>query len=175
MRRISLRVAMALLTFLVGIVVSILWLVNRSSEVKAIENPPCRSCSQIYSTSPELPTVPFCDFVRNPEHYAGQVIRIRALLNYDSGQKFLYDKACEKKTTEAEYDESMQSCAGVKKKLDTLLGQNPGWFKMTVDGNAGVTIIGRYGRIDNSRFMRKGDNGFLILCVERAQAVNETP
>jgi hypothetical protein len=175
MRRITLRVAVALVTFFVGIGVSILWLINRSSEVGTIENPPCHSCSQIYSTSPELPTVSFCDFVRKPKHYAGKVIRIRAILDYDSGQKFLSDKTCEEKAIYAEYDESMQSCAGAKKKLDTLLGRNPGWFKMPVDGNAGVTVIGRYGRIDNSRFIQKGDNGFLILCVERAQAVNETP
>src|SRR5438067_13830710 len=91
MKRLALRLTIALVTFVIGVSITAVWLFRRQPPL-LLEKPPCRSCSEIYSSAnQDIKTVAFSDVVHNPENYSNQIIRLRAILHNDAGYKSLLD------------------------------------------------------------------------------------
>ena len=160
MKRFTLRFAITLLGFIIGVSAVTVWLLAHQEE------PPCRSCAQVYSlASPELETISFSDLVANPENFKGRIVRVRGNLNNDAGYKSLYAPAPKDEGMHlmAEFNDrsSYSACDGVRKALRDIAGIGH-WKK---DGSAGVVVVGRLGELDH--FWR-GKFGFEILCVEQA-------
>lgn len=81
MRRLTFFSAIFLLTLAIGLTLSVLWpadpvpwpLLDTLCGVSDIQNPLCKYSPDLR----EIPTVDFCDLVRNPQVYDGKTIRIR--------------------------------------------------------------------------------------------------
>ncbi|MDQ3820023.1 MAG: hypothetical protein M3362_20430 [Acidobacteriota bacterium] len=80
MPRYTLRLTVALLTFLVGVAASSVFMVSRIAD---IEEPPCRSCSAVYSSS-EIPAATVVEISADPEAYRGRLVRVRGIFHRDA-------------------------------------------------------------------------------------------
>jgi hypothetical protein len=100
MKRIPIRVAVALCTFIIGIIVAAIWLVNPApniSDIPLMEDkveipaPPISKAtidSTVYS-------VKFCELIRNSEKYDGKIVRIQAFYEQGIDTSALTDSECE--------------------------------------------------------------------------------
>lgn len=158
MRRLTLRVAVTCLTFVVGVAAASVGMVSRVAEK---EEAPCRDCSEIYSSS-EILTVTLCEISANPERYRGRLVRIRAVFHHDAGTIHLFDPCGSGGAARAGVAESCGACAGAWKALSIYSGYRT-WY----DGDADVVVVGRAGRIEGNNFYQ-GLDGFNVLCLERA-------
>jgi hypothetical protein len=164
MKRLPLRVAVALITFTVGVSAAAAWLLRHQPAPKFVE-PTCRGCEQSCSSAPaELETVPFYELTANPERLSGRLVRVRANLENDAGYKSLYAPGLKLEGARlmAEFNDpsSYAACDGAKEALHDIAGVN-NWF----DGAATVVVVGRLGELGH---FRRGKFGFEITCVERA-------
>ena len=75
MKRLTVKIAVALLTFIVGVTTAVFWFAYRNSSKK----------------DSTLQPLPYCEVARNPEHYHGQVIRVRATLSFGSGGMYIVE------------------------------------------------------------------------------------
>lgn len=65
---------------------------------------------EVRQSTPEIPTVAFCDLLRNPEFYDGKEVRFRAILSSGFEVSALSDPACDGKEeflTWVEFDKSV--------------------------------------------------------------------
>jgi hypothetical protein len=161
MRRLTLRIAVAFLTFLIGVATASIWMVSR---IAGKEEPPCRGCAELYSSS-EIPTVTLCEISANPEQYRGKLVRVRAVFHNDAGAIHFFDSCGSGGTMYAGIGESCGACAGTWKALSVYSG-----YKTWYDSDARVAVIGRAGHIGGKNFYRDFD-GFNILCLERVEPV----
>ena len=92
MQRLTLRLAVAALTFIIGVAVASVWII---SHIAKIEEPPCHSCATIYSSASEVQNITLCELSSKPELYKGKIVRIRAIFQHDSGTIILTDHKCE--------------------------------------------------------------------------------
>lgn len=140
----------------------------RSSEV-VVEQPPCRSCSQIYSSSGSIPTLEFCEFAANPTRYNGQLVRVRALFTNDAAQTTLSPPEGQCPSAMAMrtgLDEQCEACEGARKALTIYSG-----FETWYDSRAIIVAVGRTGRINNPKSYYKGEDGFNIVCLESVEPI----
>ena len=100
MKLITIRVVIALCTFIIGIIFVAVWLVNPAPNVSDI--PPIEVKVDI--PSPRIPeTIPdstiysvnFCELVRNPKHYDGKIIRTKASHLQGIDTSSLSDSKCQ--------------------------------------------------------------------------------
>ena len=159
MRRITLRMLVATITFLIGVAVTSVWLISGVSEH---EVPPCRACAEIYASS-EIPTVSLCEVIDNPERFQNQIVRIRAEFIHDAGYIFLSYRSCGNGNhVPAGFTESSGSCVGNRKLLSRYSG-----FESWYDSSADVVVVGRFGRIEFEKNFSHGRDGFNIMCLEQ--------
>ncbi len=155
-------------TFLIGISVATIWMLSR---VENTEAPPCRSCAETYSLASEIPMVSVREVVNNPERYANRIIRIRARFVHDSGYISLHDQvqSCGHFSflRAGLSVEQVQSCEGTRKALAIHSG-----FGTWYDGGSNITIVGRYGRIEDDRGFNDGESGVNILCLEEVSPLD---
>lgn len=79
MHRLTLQVAVALITFGLGVLFSAVWVVPRSSLAERTEEArPPQSSHASRIALPVIPTVAFCDLLARPADYNGKVIRTQA-------------------------------------------------------------------------------------------------
>lgn len=83
MKRITIRVAVALCTFIIGIIVAAVWLISPASHI---------SDATLDST---IYPVKFCELIRNSEKYDGKIVRIQALYEQGIDTSALTDSDCE--------------------------------------------------------------------------------
>lgn len=159
MRRFILRAALALLTFTISVAVASVWMVSR---IPIKEEPPCRSCSELYSSS-QILTVTLCEISANPVLYRGQIVRVRAVFHHDGMTIHLLDSCGRGGAMYAGMAESCGACDGARKALSIYSGYET-WY----DNDADVVVIGRSGSIEGNNFYQ-GYEGFNILCVERVE------
>jgi len=168
LRRIGIRLLIAFGVLSAALIVS-LWLISR---VGAVENPPCRDCSEVNASArSQISSVTLCDLLHNSELYNEKLVRIRAVLKQDSGYISLSDPAitCEGQTfAKAGFPESFASCDGTRKMLKIYTGYDPQGARY--DGVANVVVVGRWGRIQsNDNF--DGELGLTILCLETVSSI----
>jgi hypothetical protein len=137
-----------------------------SSAPQQNENPKPIPCA-----ATKIPTVAYCDLIRNPELYDQKVIRVKAIYRYGYEWSELYCGDCLKEgQTWVDFDESFESCT--KPDVAKKLGDN-GFKGRTVS----VVMIGKfhgsgggYGHMNAYRFR------LLVSCVEQAKIIlNDSP
>src|SRR2546425_10517689 len=79
-------------------------------------SPPAPDLSKI-----DIPTIDFCDLVRDPEKFDNQIVRTRALITTGFEQSTLNLPACDSLDTWAEFDRSYDPKAPESKRLYKLL------------------------------------------------------
>ena len=163
MRRLTLRILVALLTFAIGVAAASVWMVSRIAES---EEPPCRSCSEIY-TSSEISTVTFRELSANPGEFRGKLVRVEAIFHHDSGAISLRgERWAGPGAMYAGVAESRGACPGAWKALTVYSGYRT-WY----DSEADVVVVGRLERIDGEGDFYAGREGFNILCLERVEPI----
>jgi hypothetical protein len=125
------------------------------------EQPPCRRCEKVYSSTSDIIEVTVCDLEKNEQRYYGKVVRLKTLFYRDSGLIQLLDNECawDLVNVKEDYD----SCEGAGRIFDELTGLDS-WFDD--NGKADVEIIGRLSPIKE---VADKKYEFVLLCVERAQ------
>ena len=94
MKRLSFRVAVALITFLVGVTGVTFSLIYR------------RTCQpEISISNPGRELIPFCDLVANPDRYNLKIIRVQAIL-IGYHDMLLYSPTCKGRIIHAEFSSS---------------------------------------------------------------------
>lgn len=105
MRRLSVRLMVALLTFGMGVVVAGFWFAYRLPAVETLGLPLCAGPPKYETTSvpcsgtdfsalSDLPVIPYCDLVRNSSNYDNQIIRVRGIYYFNMENSALENPAC---------------------------------------------------------------------------------
>jgi hypothetical protein len=111
-------------------------------------------------------TVPYCDLVRNQAKYAGQLVRVRAIvLGWLDGTS-LYDSACKKRGLEPVFDcKDEERCSAMRKTLQE---------KMDYNGDAGrveAVLIGSL-VVPPETPTGKSRSKFMIKRIEQTKRVS---
>ena len=132
MKRVSLRFAIAALTFIVGVSAAALWLIYRKP-VYPNQNSAADS------------SLSFCDLVQNTERFNSKVVRIRAIL-IGYHEIVLYDPSCGSDIKYIRADFDVDSRQQLIKAIDSLNGAG------SRNGNfwADVVLSGRFEKIPNA-------------------------
>lgn len=129
------------------------------------ETTSCQECAVVYQSNNQLQQVSFCDLKRVPKLYENRVFRIRASLEHDSGHLSFSDQACYENNFSvipAGLGPGLAVCWGKQRALQMYTGLGT-WY----DGAAEVTLVGRYGEINDKSQFQTGRQGITILCVEK--------
>ena len=97
-------------------------------------SPPAPDLSKI-----DIPTIDFCDLVRDPEKFDNQIVRTRALITTGFEQSTLNLPACDSLDTWAEFDRSYDPKAPESKRLYKLLKGGANDYR-----SAEVMVVGRF-------------------------------
>jgi hypothetical protein len=140
MKRITLRFAIAALTFVVGISAAALWLIYRKPA-----NP-----NQNSSAAVADPPLSFCDLVQNAERFNSKVVRVRAIL-IGYHEIALYDSSCGSDIKYIRADFDADSRQQLIKAIDSLNGAG---FR---NGNfwANFVLSGHFEKIPDCRIKYK--------------------
>jgi len=127
----------------------------------AVGAPPPSTAVGGSSDSKDVPTVAYCDLIRNPDAYSGREVRFTAVYRFGYEWEEFYCLDCWEleRRTWGEFDDEVGSCN--KRTLRRLTGYE-GTFKMTVVGEF-QTSRGRYGHMGAFRYQ------FVVKCVEGAK------
>jgi hypothetical protein len=135
-----------------------------SYDVPNMEEPPCKSCSSIYQSAPgEIQTISFCDLLKTPERYDGQVIRYVGVLKHESGHFSTSRKECGNDAViDVQLDPSLKACVGAGDYLFDEMGSRHQCIKhpFGFNGDAYAQIIARFER-------HSGRHSLVALCIER--------
>jgi hypothetical protein len=129
------------------------------------ETTSCHECAVTYQSNNLLQDVNLCELKKNPEHYENRVFRMRASLGHDSGYLSLFERACYENytsTVPAGLGSDFAVCWGKQRALQMYTGLGT-WY----DGAAEVTLVGRYGEINDKNQFQTGRQGITILCLEK--------
>ena len=111
-------------------------------------------------TATEIPTVSFCDLVRNPKLYDGKVVRVSAFyrIGFEWSQMYCADCAERDESTWVEYEDEGEMCRGSKEPKDNRTSSVVFVGKFYGSG-------GRYGHLKAYKFK------FVVSCVEKSKTV----
>ncbi len=129
------------------------------------ETTSCQECAVAYQSNTYRQDVGFCDLKKNPKLYENRLLRIRAHLLHDSGYLSLSDQSCYENNSSvipAGLGRDFAVCWGKQRALQMYTGLGT-WY----DGAAEVTLVGRYGEMDEKNQFRTGRQGITILCLEK--------
>ncbi len=79
MKHLTIRFIVALITFIIGIAVAAIWYISRAPQPTKPEN----LVGMSSSTEQQIPTVAYCELVREPQLYLGKMVRVRAIMYVD--------------------------------------------------------------------------------------------
>ena len=123
------------------------------------------------SFTSDVPTVAYCDLIRNPKRYDDKLIRIRAIYRYGYEWSQFYCPGClSEGETWVDFEKSFKSCA--RSVVSKRIGDN-GFKGRTVE----LLVVGKfygsdvgYGHMNAYRFK------FVVRCVEEAKIIlNDSP
>ena len=138
----------------------------------AMNEPPCGStsrskvnpetCSML--SSQQIPTVPYCALVLNPERYAETVVRTQAKFYSDAGVHSLSDSACggEGKWASVDFSSSYGITAEAQNAFDSLLCARRRYH---ANKEADVVVVGRF---ETGNGKAAGPQ-FVVMCIEQAK------
>jgi hypothetical protein len=110
----------------------------------------------------DIPTVDYCDLIRQAKDYDQKQIRIKAVyrVGYEWSEIYCPDCFNQKERTWVEFDDDLESCTNSK--IVKLLGDDGKTLSVTVVGVFHSSSI-RYGHMGSYRFK------FAVKCVESAK------
>jgi|SRR5215469_14672285 len=120
---------------------------------------PSPSTHVVGSSSKDVPTVAYCDLIRNPDIYSGKLVRISAVyrVGYEWQEFYCLDCFELERRMWVEFDTEESSCPKRVSKRLTKVWE--GTFSMTVVGEF-QSSGGRYGHENGYRYR------FMVKCVE---------
>jgi hypothetical protein len=127
------------------------------TQVGQEEHPPCSACSE---SQAKMPFVTVCELARNPERYAGTVVRVEANFVNDSGQLYLENSGCDILTG---FASQWKSCRGTWRRLQVCTG-----FGSWYDGSAAVRVTGSFSILPADNYFQ-GEKGFALMCLEQVK------
>jgi hypothetical protein len=129
----------------------------------------CQNCRGNYQTADALPDVGFAELNQYPEKYAGQLIRLHAIFDHDAAYTFLCAPVPRARTNciPVGFGTGFETCSSTKRALTIHTGLGT-WY----DGTTYVTVIGKYGIIDDQRKFQDGETGFTVFCLEKVEPIN---
>lgn len=174
MHRFTLRFIVAFLTFVLGVSVAAVWIVQRFSPTeKRAESYHQQSPTVGSADSLEIPTVAFCKLLTNPADYNRKIVRTQAILTVNANVQALSDLSCFTKhpMVGIEPDPSFhhEPSDMVQKEFYDLVRPE----REIRDGQARVTIVGRfegpilYPERRKSQYIYQ----FIVLRLEKAESV----
>jgi hypothetical protein len=125
----------------------------------------------------DIPTVRFCDLIKNPNRYDGQIIRIEAILlenqtpRLDGGDPFLYHAGCTRTdfSVVVEWSKSFKETVMVHDTLERIRN------KPDRNGNTrtAVTVVGQFHGSGKRKYghLDWADGQFVIHTLEKAAPV----
>ena len=167
--------ALAVVVVLVG--VSWAWLQRGvAPPADAMQEAPCASnsrnqksltkCSELAGL--EIPTVSFCELLKNEVSYKNKIVRTQAKLYADSGNFGLGDASCPGANAGArvDFDSTYGIAAEAQKAFDDLLCL-PGRYYANKE--ADVVVVGRVDGFDEKPGDAHRIFQFTVMCVQRAE------
>src|SRR5688500_11511478 len=141
--RLTSRLIIAVLTFVIGIGAALFWIAHRLPTVDHLEEPNCvdvASNEQSIVKCTQSKAVGFCELVKNPERYNHKIVRVGAII-VGYHHQHLYDPACytENTNTWADY-ESPQTTDKMMKAIAAL--KDEGFERGNIWAN--VVLVGRF-------------------------------
>src|SRR5687767_9926488 len=101
MRRVTLWLAVALCTFMLGFAVASIWLpvARNAREIPCPPPPQAKDTLALapgddLSASANLPILAYCELSNNPDRYSGKVVRVRATLGGSIHGILFYEETC---------------------------------------------------------------------------------
>ncbi len=149
----------------------VVWLAGCEARTTPREDsaPPPPSSSPESSLAPayDVPTVAFCELVRNPKQYAGNVVRIRAIVVAGKEIYTIYDQSCygEDTLTWIEHG-SKESSIALYDGLQAHRGDNRAMrVNATLVGHLEGPSEEGYGHLNGFKYQ------FIVMSVESVKAV----
>ena len=113
------------------ILLCLILLIAQTTIANALSDPPSQE-------QPQIVTVDYCDLVKNQAKYAGQAIRVKAVMLFFWHYESLYDPGCKEISLEPVLDcKNDEDCSAMRKALNTDVD-----YKGDV-GRLEVILIGR--------------------------------
>ncbi len=127
------------------------------------------SCQACQEENRKVLNVSFSELRLSPKKYTNQIIRVEAIFNHDAGYTFLQDPSNHdrKDSLPLGFGKDFITCDATQKALTFHTG-----FETWYDGASHVTVIGKYGIVDDQRDFQTGQTGFTLLCLEQVQSAN---
>ena len=139
-----------------GVVILVGWLLFISA---GASSGTCNKCQQISENIINLTTE---ELMSCPQKYENKIIRTSTILHHDSGQLFLGDEGAKLSSLVlAGIGKDFTSCYFTRRAITFNTGYRT-WY----DGSAQVTLIGKFGIIDDQMNFHSGINGLNMLCFE---------
>jgi hypothetical protein len=91
MKRYTLCVCTALLTFIVGVACAFLWFLDHRPGVQKADT---HLAVEPFTSKPEAAELSICQLEANPQEYEGKVVRVRAVYSFGKHGATLEDKNC---------------------------------------------------------------------------------
>lgn len=135
----------------------------------------CQNCRGNYQMADALPDVGFSELEQHPEKYAGQMIRLHAKFDHDAGYTFLCAPVPRDRANciPVGFGTGFKTCSSTKRSLTIHTGlETHTGLEMWYDGTAYVTVICKYGIIDDQREFQNGETGLTIFCLENVEPVS---
>jgi hypothetical protein len=123
-------------------------------------------CQNCQGPNHDVMDATFSELMLTPEKYADQLIRLEAMFVHDAGFTFLRNpfNTSWEKSLHTGFGKDFIACAVTQKALTFHTGLDT-WY----DGEIQVTVIGKYGIIEDQRNFQTGRKGFTILCLEQVK------
>lgn len=119
----------------------------------------CNKCTQL---SAQAVHITLEELSACPQKYENKLVRLYAILHHDSGELFLGNGGAKfSSRVIAGIGKDYTSCYFTRRAFTFNTGYRT-WY----DGSAKVTLIGKFGIIDNQLDFHDGMDGLTILCFE---------
>jgi hypothetical protein len=122
--------------------------------------------AQIKQTATEsVPTISYCELLREPNLYQGKLVRIAATWNYGFEWSYLYHRECMEQRNKAwvEFVDDEEGCPQTEKVSKRL--------KDGFDNKADVVAVGTLSGGGGYRHMNGYKYQFTIKCLEKAKQI----
>jgi len=128
MKRITSWLIVTSLTFVLGVVATLLWLEFRHPSAQKSVASPCASLPNDENSSADLPILSYCELANNPEKYTGKVVRVSARLSGFIHGRLFYDPNCHSVDTQAAVTFNSQAREEIERSLSEARGSD-NWFE----------------------------------------------
>ena len=125
------------------------------------------SCQTCLQANQRVLKVSFSELMLSPEKHRDQLIQVEAIFDHDAGYTFLRDPVNTnwQQSLPTGFGKDFVACPATQKVLAVHTGLGT-WY----DGVTFVTVIGKYGVIEDQRDFQTGQTGFTLMCLEQVKS-----